>query len=623
MAGVLLAAFRLLADAGRSDADRVSPNLYPEAAGRVRSAGNTAYFIDPNAGNDTNSGLKAEQAWRTFSPLNARLLAPGDRVEILAPGSFQETFMPMGAGTPESPVEIHFAPGRFDFFPTRALKRKLHISNANDKPYDPKAIAWLLQQVKHFRISGSSTDFFVHGKMVEVMLDHAEDVTLSGLRFDYQRPTVSEFTVLAVASDYADVQVHPDSTYAVENGKLAWIGEGWRSAGLDLSQEYDPADERVWRRSSPLAQVTSVQEMAPFRLRLFFQSNPGLSAGRVLQFRDTLRDCVGVFALRSRDVVWRNDAFYFLHGLGIVSQFSENVTFDHVVVAPRPGSGRTCAGWADLLHFSGCRGLIEINDCELAGTNDDPLNVHGTHLRVCGRPGGRQLLLRFMHSQSFGFEAFIPDDEIELVDHQSLLAYHTNRVESVEARSDKEVLLTLREALPAAIGENDVVENVTWTPSVEVRRCRVSRDSCRGFLVSTRRPVLIENNTFIKTSMPAILIADDANSWFESGPVRDVVIRGNRFQKCAEPVIDIAPENRVVEAGKPVHQNIRIVDNDFALAGHCAVAARSAGNLVIQGNRFSYGELPVQTTACTNVISLDNELSLVPQGPLADRPSTP
>ena len=52
------------------------------------------------------------------------------------------------------------------------------------------------------------------------MFDHAEDVFLSGLSFDYHRPTVSEFTVTDAAAAYADVRVHPDSTYALENGKL-------------------------------------------------------------------------------------------------------------------------------------------------------------------------------------------------------------------------------------------------------------------------------------------------------------------------------------------------------------------------------------------------------------------
>lgn len=588
---------------------------YLPASNRLQSPGKTTYYVHPGTGDDRNPGLSPDRPWRTLAPVNARFFGPGDRIEFLSPGRFDQTLMPMGMGTADQPVEMIFAAGRYDFYPTNALKLKLHISNDNDDPATPKAIALLFKEARHFRVRGDRTDFFVHGKMIEAMFDHAEDVTLTGLSFDYHRPTVSEFTVLQVGTNDAQVQVHPDSTYTIENGKLVWVGEGWRSTGLGLTQECDPAAGRVWRRDSPLRGVTKAEELAPGKLRLTFARNPGFTRGRVFQFRETFRDSCGSFILRSRDITWRNCAFRFMHGLGVVSQFSENLTFDHVALAPRPGSGRTCAGWADLLHFSGCRGQILVTDCEMSGTNDDPINVHGTHLRVVGRPGADQVLVRFMHGQSYGFEAFVPGDEIEFVSHLSLCAYATNRVKSAEAKGDKEILLTLERPAPAQIGDADVIENVTWTPAVTVRNCRVTFDSCRGFLLTTRRPVLVESNTFVKTTMPAILIADDANSWFESGPVRDVTIRGNRFIQCAEPVIAIAPENQTAKPDEPVHRNIRIVDNMFELTGQGAVSAKSVRGLTITGNTFSSHVLPIQTNACTEVTIERNHLGSADSAP--------
>ena len=573
------------------------------------SPGRTTYFIDPAAGNDSRSGTTASQAWRSFGPLSQLQLAPGDRVEI-KPGRFTETLSLAGGGSAEAPVEIRFAPGRYDFFLTNATRLQLHISNNNDDPNTPKAVALLLKDTRHFRVTGDRADVFIHGKMIEVMLDHAEDVTFTGLSFDYARPTVSEFTVLQVSTNAAEVQVHADSTYTVENGKLAWIGEGWRSAGLGLTQECDPTEGRVWRRDSPLRAVTKVEELAVGRLRLSFTKNPGFVTGRVFQFRETFRDCCGAFVLRSRDITFRNCAFHFMHGLGVVSQLSENLTFDHVALAPRPGSGRTCAGWADLLHFSGCRGQILVTDCEMSGTNDDPINVHGTHLRIVDRPAPDQVRVRFMHPQSYGFEAFVPGDEIEFVSHVSLCAYATNRVMAVEAKGEKEILLTLAQTAPEQIGENDVVENVTWTPAVTVRNCQVALDSCRGFLLTTRRPILVESNTFTKTTMHAILIADDANSWFESGPVHDVTIRGNRFVRCAEPVIAMAPENHTAKPEEPVHRNIRIVDNWFDLSGRHPIAAKSTRGLTITGNRFSAPAPNFSTNTCSEVKIENNQFGV-------------
>ena len=99
-------------------AEYVPQDLYPPAASRVKSPGRTTYFVDPTRGDDANPGLSRDRAWRTFRPVNARIFAPGDRLEIVAAGEFKETLMPMGAGTAEAPVEIRFAPGRYDFFPS-------------------------------------------------------------------------------------------------------------------------------------------------------------------------------------------------------------------------------------------------------------------------------------------------------------------------------------------------------------------------------------------------------------------------------------------------------------------------------------------------------------------------
>lgn len=582
---------------------------YPPAEKLLTSPGDTTYYVDPTQGDDGNTGTEAAKPWRSLKAVNRLLLAPGDCVQI-RPGKFTETLRPSGQGTAEKPIDIRFAAGEFDFWPDNAMKLKLHISNDNDDPYTPKAIALLADGVRHMRVTGDHSDIYVHGKMIQTMFDHAEDIELSGLAFDYRRPTVSEFTVVEVAADHADVEVCRDSKYVIEDGRLAWLGDGWRSDG-GAAQEYDPTDNRLRGLGfgdNPLGGITKVEELGSCKLRLFFESNPGLVKGHVLQFREVFRDCSGGLVNRCKNITWRDCAYHFMHGLGIVSQFSENLTFDHVVFAPRAGSGRIHAGWADLLHFSGCRGAIQVLDCQMSGTQDDPINVHGTHLRVVGRPEANKILVRFMHPQTYGIEAFTAGDEIEFVSHTTLRAYAANVVKQVEPRNDKDIILTLENDAPANIAPNDVIENVTWTPEVVVRGCTVSVDSCRGFLLATRRPIVIENNTFTKTSMSAILIADDANFWFESGPVRDVAIHNNRFIKCAEPVIRIAPENLTARPNEPVHENIKIIGNDFDLLGGSAIAAKSVKGLTITDNRFSTKTLPVQTEVCTEVLIEKNSL---------------
>lgn len=576
----------------------------------IISPGHTSYYVNPKTGNDDNSGLVEDQAWRSFNPVNARTFKPSDRIQIIESGSFHESLIIHCGGSKEEPLEIDFAKGRYDFYPANSVKLKLNISNNNDTPDIPKAVAMLFQGAENIRVNGNSSDFYIHGMMIETMLDNDVNIVMDGLNFDYQRPTVSEFKVMCIQPNYADIQVQRDSTYRIENGSLIWVGEGWVSSGLGLSQECNPAGGLLWRRSSPLTGITKVKEIAPFKLRLYFDNNPGLIAGNVLQFREITRGYVGVFIQHSRDITWKDSSFYFMHGMGIVSQFGENLSFENDNLTPRPNSGRTCAGWADMFHFCDCRGYIEINGCSMAGMNDDAVNVHGVYLRVVGHPSANQLLVEFMHPQTYGFNAFFAGDNIELVNSKSLYAYHSNVVLQSEMTDPKHILLTLANPIPEKIGKNDAVENTTWTPSVEIQGCNVSLDSCRGFLLTTRRRVVVEGNIFKRTDMSAILISDDANSWFESGPVKDVLIASNRFIECAEPVIAISPENASVNPSQPVHQNIRIVDNYFGLTGTKAISAKSVNDLVIRGNSFSSSILPVQTTACTRVSLVQNKLDV-------------
>ena len=53
-----------------------------------------------------------------------------------------------------------------------------------------------------------------------------------------------------------------------------------------------------------------------------------------------------------------------------------------------------------------------------------------------------------------------------------------------------------------------------------------------GVLVTSRKPIVIENNAFCKLSMAPIYISCDANNWYESGRVEDVLIRNNKFYNC-------------------------------------------------------------------------------------------
>lgn len=581
--------------------------LYPPQERLIASPGNTRYFIDPERGDDSHAGTAPADAWRSFARLNAQRLAPGDVVRI-APGAHPVSLKPAGAGTAEKPVVIEFAPGRHVFAAERAVRRPYYISNACDAPEVPKPIGILMERVSHFQIRGGGKAGIVFaGRVIQFLNDRAEHLSYSGLTFDLLRPTVSEFRVVETAADSAVIRIAEGSTYMIEEGRFRWTGD--LGSGGVMAQQAEPETGRCWRIGigwDPFATARAT-ELEPNKIRLVHaKANSRLKPGNQYQFRHTFRDSVGGHNTRCRNLVFRDCTFHNLTNMGIVSQFTENIAFERVHVVPPPDTIRTCPAWADGFHFSGCRGRVTVDGCRFSGLQDDPINVHGTHLRIVGKPADNQLRLRFMHRQTYGFEAFAPGDEVAVVSHKSLREFPGNprrRVAKLERPADdssgKEWLLTLDGPVPE-FGEHDVIDNLSWYPDFTARNCHVTMDSCRGFLITTRGNALVEGCTFHRCAMPGILVADDAEGWFESGPIRDLTIRDNRFIGCG---IRIKPENRSSDPDQPVHENIRIEDNYFEGAG---VSAKSVRGLTVRGNRTPDGKLSVNHSACTGVTEEDN-----------------
>lgn len=564
------------------------------------------YYIDPVKGNDQSLGTSSKKPWRTFRPLSNRQLRAGSKVTI-QPGTYRSSLVVKAQGSSSSPVTITLAKGKYHFYPDSAYAVRWHISNTNDVPDQDKLVAILIRNSSFVSLRSDSANIIIHGKMIETAVDHSDHVSISGLSYDYHRPTVSELTVTATTEKYADLKINFTSTFSVADSVLWWEGEGWRHRPDWYWQVFDPATGFVERQSFDFSHVKFV-DMGNQLVRAYFPENIGFKTGLVYQTRDVLRDCAGIFMQYSSTIRLEKIHIRFMHGMGIVSQYCKDITMRSVQVRPGEDGRRTCAAWADILHFSGCSGKIEIADCYLSAANDDAINVHGTHLKIMERPDAHHLKVRFMHNQSYGFDAFFAGDSIEFVRSETLLPFGSNVVTGVSKLNDREVLLTLKNPVSEPLSGNDVVENVTHTPEVWIHNNTITRIPTRGILITTRKKVLIEKNKFLRVNWNAIVVADDAESWFESGPVKDLSIRNNEFIECGGAVTTIVPENKKNEGA--VHQNITVEENKFALRpGTKAFSARNAAHLKFLRNQT--GNEPVEKvtefTNCSEVIVEGND----------------
>ena len=492
------------------------------------------------------------------------------------------------AGYKGKPVTVRLSPGIYELDRSKSTQVLYHISNTTSESEDPdptKHIGLYLHSLKNITIDGCGSTLQMNGEMTSFVLDRCEGIILKNLNIDYKHPTQTEVEVLEEGKDYLIVQVHPTSQYRIVDEQLEWYGDGW-SFKNGIAQSYDRASNMTWRSWSPMENLIHAVELRPNVLYLQYKEKPQVGLHIVFQMRDSFRDEVSGFVNRSKNVQLENLNFYYLGNFGVVCQYSENVTFDRCNFAPRPDSGRTNAGFADFIQVSGCRGMIDIRNSRFSGAHDDPINIHGTHLRVMEFLSPNRLKVRFMHDQTFGFEAFFKGDDIELVDPLSLLAVEKAKVKEAKLVTPREMELTLSGPLsPEVIQRKDlVVENVLWTPEVRITNNYFERIPTRGILITTRRKSLIEGNTFYGMQMSGILVADDGLSWYESGPVHDLTIRRNTFFNCGEPVINIDPENREYKGA--VHKNITIEENYFYMRKNSSsvIRAKAVNGLVIRHN---------------------------------------
>jgi hypothetical protein len=231
-------------------------------------------------------------------------------------------------------------------------------------------------------------------------------------------------------------------------------------------------------------------------------------------------------------------------------------------------------------------------------TPDDPINIHGTCLPVDSQSATNTVLAHFGEGWSIGQACWgKPGDLVSVVDRPTLLPVQQNVIKSFRLLDPKKAEIMFAKPFVQAVTAGQALENPSDTPSAIIRHCWFGNNRARGILCSTPRKVVIEDNTFVIQGA-AILIPGDANGWFESGAVHDVLIRHNTFDNCliaptqfSDGVIAIWPEIHKDIPGRYFHRNIRIEDNTFRVFDRPILYAHNVDGLEFTGNTLIKTEL--------------------------------
>ncbi len=487
-----------------------------------------------------------------------------------------------------------FPGGDYHFSPAEATDHELFLSNTD--VVNPRHVAIYLEGLEHVRIVGRGARLLFRDRILPLVIRRSRDIEVAGFEIDWPRPLMSQGGI--VAADAGGITLRIDAReypYVVEDGRLLFVVEGRRLAPWDF-MEFDPEIHGVAPRTGDDGclgrgwQNYRAVEMSPGLVRLEFPFTRLPKVGNVLVARHGVRDHAGTFIEDSSHVTIADMEYRHTSGLGVLAQYSSDLTFSNVHFRPAPASTRQFSGHDDGFHFSNCKGQIVVERCSFFGLMDDCINVHGTSVNVVGRRGPRTFACRFMHEQSVGLKFGEAGDELSLIDRPSMLSIGTARITAIRRRDVREFEVDVDRDVADLPPGGLALENLTWTPAVTVRDNLFGGVRARGLLVTTPRATLVDGNTF-RSSGAAITISGDANGWYESGAVDDVTIRGNRFDACntsryqfSDAVITISPE--IPRPGPlPFHHHIRIVDNTFVVTDVPILWAFSVGGLEMTGNR--------------------------------------
>lgn len=490
---------------------------------------------------------------------------------------------------------IIFEKGTYHIDSRQCQQALLYITNTTgDNEFEAwetphlNTVAMFFKSIQNLTFDGNDSTFIIDGKATNIAILQCENIVLKNLEICHAHPDMHEFEVLKKTDCTIDFLLDTDTLYRIEDGNLIFYGNDYQSAAdknadssywIGLIKKDTP--DIVRRVLHPLAFHREVTEIEDRQIRVVYDNTERFDIGDCFYFYDVRRQFSGIFVEQSKNLTFINVRQRFNYSLAFVAQDSEDIFIDGVDFSPKKNGPRKLASAADFVQICMCRGQILIQNSNFDGAGDDCLNIHGVHFKIANRHGN-DLIVRYMHSQTHGFNPLRSGDEIAFIDPETLLEKGRSKIKASSLINEYEIRLTLDTAAPASIG--DVIEDISACPSLTFKNNRIQRIITRGLLVTTRGKVLIEKNHFFSTAMSGVLLSDDARNWYESGMCCNVSIRENIFDYCGETPILISPENTVHHGA--VHKNIEITNNIFYSYDGVCIFAKSTDHLFIKENQF-------------------------------------
>lgn len=501
-------------------------------------------------------------------------------------------------------VTLRFKRGTYHFRSDHATPREMYVSNHDQS--QPKRVCFALDSLNHFSIEGGGADFIFHGRLVPFAINDCQDIKLNKFSIDFADPQITQVEI--VKNDKEDgitFRPEPWVNYSIASGRFEAKGYDWTmtpTAGIAFEKD---TRHIVYNTGDLGINTNGVKKVDENLLHAPAWKDQRLKPGMKVAMRSWMRPSPGIFINESADITLKDVKVHYAEGMGLLAQRSTNLELNRFGVCLRGDDDpRYFSTQADATHFSQCRGTITSNNGLYEGMMDDAINIHGVYLGVHERIDDYTLRCRFEHGQAWGFAWGDKGDSIILINSATMEnSGPTNTIASIRPVSgkimgEKEFIIRLTQPMAEFDPKSTRIgiENLTWTPRIEFNDNIVRNNRARGALFSSPRRTVCEGNLFDHTSGTAILLCGDCNGWYESGAVRDLVIRRNTFinaltsmYQFTNAVISVYPEIPNLKEQKTCFHGgefggILIEDNVFDTFDEPLLYVKSTSGLIFRNN---------------------------------------
>lgn len=230
----------------------------------------------------------------------------------------------------KNPVLV-FPKGRYDFWPQYAIEKLYYESNTDVIPLRRCAI--LIENMENLTIDCMGSDFIYHDRIQPFTVDNSRNIIIKNVSIDWDIPLTAQAEIMDVTDSYIDISINVlESPYSIEKDKLVFLGEGWKSRWNGV-MEFERDTHLVSPRTGDAGCLGSgyqnykAQELKYGLVRLNYAFKRKPAKGNYLVLRHSARDHSGTFIVDSKNVAVENMNMYHNAGLGILSQYSEDLKF--------------------------------------------------------------------------------------------------------------------------------------------------------------------------------------------------------------------------------------------------------------------------------------------------------